>query len=103
MTPTAVAAFDPIFWLHHANVDRHLALHQALYPDTFVESCAAEFPTYTIETGTILNAESGKLSDLLSLLRLTVSSSHSLPYERCGRLLDVHRYTQHLRSDVHIS
>jgi tyrosinase len=60
MTPPAVAAFDPIFWLHHANVDRQLALHQALYPDTYVNSCAAEFPTYTIEVDTILDAGSGK-------------------------------------------
>lgn len=30
------AAFDPVFWLHHANVDRQLALWQALYPDTYV-------------------------------------------------------------------
>jgi tyrosinase len=60
MTPVAVSAFDPIFWLHHANVDRHLALHQALYPNTYIDSCAAEFPTYTIEVDTILNADSGE-------------------------------------------
>ncbi|KAF2690201.1 Di-copper centre-containing protein [Lentithecium fluviatile CBS 122367] len=58
MTPPAVAAFDPIFWLHHANVDRHLAIHQALYPNTYLTSCAAEFPTYTIEIGEILDANS---------------------------------------------
>src|SRR5262245_38036315 len=26
MSPTAVTAFDPMFWFHHANVDRQLAL-----------------------------------------------------------------------------
>ncbi|KAF2001264.1 Di-copper centre-containing protein [Amniculicola lignicola CBS 123094] len=30
------AAYDPVFWLHHANVDRQLAIWQALYPDTYV-------------------------------------------------------------------
>ncbi|KAK0639801.1 hypothetical protein B0T16DRAFT_337781 [Cercophora newfieldiana] len=30
--PTEWSAFDPIFWLHHANVDRLWALWQAVYP-----------------------------------------------------------------------
>ena len=28
-----VSRFDPIFWLHHCNVDRMYALWQALHPD----------------------------------------------------------------------
>ncbi|KAL8745329.1 MAG: hypothetical protein Q9184_007889 [Pyrenodesmia sp. 2 TL-2023] len=31
------AGFDPLFWLHHANVDRLLAIWQALHPDSYVE------------------------------------------------------------------
>ncbi|KAI9804942.1 MAG: hypothetical protein M1833_006245 [Piccolia ochrophora] len=31
-----VAAFDPIFWMHHCNVDRLTALYQALYPDVWI-------------------------------------------------------------------
>ncbi|KAI4129108.1 MAG: hypothetical protein LQ338_002406 [Usnochroma carphineum] len=31
------AGFDPVFWLHHANVDRLLAIWQALHPDSYVE------------------------------------------------------------------
>lgn len=31
-----VAAFDPVFWMHHCNIDRLLAIFQALYPDKFV-------------------------------------------------------------------
>ena len=31
-----VAAFDPIFWLHHCQVDRVLALWQAAYPNIYV-------------------------------------------------------------------
>jgi tyrosinase len=36
MADPAAAAFDPIFWLHHCNVDRVLALWQAVYPDVYV-------------------------------------------------------------------
>lgn len=32
------AGFDPAFWLHHAQVDRLLAIWQALHPDSYVES-----------------------------------------------------------------
>jgi tyrosinase len=31
-----VAAFDPLFWLHHTNIDRYLAMHQLLSPNTWV-------------------------------------------------------------------
>jgi hypothetical protein len=31
-----VAAFDPIFWLHHVNIDRLLTMHQLLVPNTWV-------------------------------------------------------------------
>ena len=36
MADPAVAAFDPIFWLHHCQIDRLLALWQAVYPSTYV-------------------------------------------------------------------
>lgn len=32
------AGFDPLFWLHHAQVDRLLAIWQTLYPDSYVEA-----------------------------------------------------------------
>lgn len=32
MSVTNAASFDPIFWLHHCNVDRMVALYQAIYP-----------------------------------------------------------------------
>ena len=38
MGDPAVAAFDPIFWFHHCQVDRVLALWQAVYPDTYVSA-----------------------------------------------------------------
>ncbi|KAF2752129.1 Di-copper centre-containing protein [Sporormia fimetaria CBS 119925] len=32
------SAFDPLFWLHHANVDRLLAMYQVISPHTWVSS-----------------------------------------------------------------
>ncbi|KAF2751094.1 Di-copper centre-containing protein [Sporormia fimetaria CBS 119925] len=58
MSPASVSAFDPMFWLHHANVDRQLAIYQAIYPDTYVEPCASQSSTFTIEEGEMLDAES---------------------------------------------
>lgn len=36
MRDITVAAFDPIFWLHHCNVDRIFALWCAAFPDIYV-------------------------------------------------------------------
>ncbi|PQE32183.1 di-copper centre-containing protein [Rutstroemia sp. NJR-2017a WRK4] len=51
MTSVPVAAFDPIFWGHHANIDRMLALWQAIYPDTYVDPTAQRGGTFTIASG----------------------------------------------------
>lgn len=37
MTMLAYSAFDPIFWLHHANVDRLTAIYQAINYGRFVQ------------------------------------------------------------------
>lgn len=60
MSPASVSAFDPMFWMHHANVDRQLALYQAVFPETYVDTCIADTPTYTINTGDTLDANSRK-------------------------------------------
>jgi len=46
MGDPAVAAFDPIFWLHHCNVDRLLALWQTAYPDVYVSAGPDMFGTF---------------------------------------------------------
>ncbi|KAJ5925145.1 hypothetical protein N7454_007784 [Penicillium verhagenii] len=44
MSQIPVASFDPMFWLHHCNIDRIFALWQALNPDKwFVENKVNEF------------------------------------------------------------
>lgn len=42
------AAFDPVFWLHHTNVDRMIALWQAIYTHGWVVQEISNITTYTI-------------------------------------------------------
>ena len=42
------SAFDPVFFLHHANVDRLFAIWQAIYPDSWVTNTTAQAGTATI-------------------------------------------------------
>lgn len=55
MTFPSSAGFDPIFLLHHANVDRHYALWQASFPDAWwlPGEMAAFQNSFTTKTGTI--------------------------------------------------
>ncbi|KAF8249103.1 Di-copper centre-containing protein [Wilcoxina mikolae CBS 423.85] len=46
MGNVAVAAFDPIFWLHHAQVDRLATIYQAIFPDSIVSPLARSQPNY---------------------------------------------------------
>ncbi|CAG7564494.1 unnamed protein product [Fusarium equiseti] len=39
MSDVPVAAFDPIFWLHHTQIDRLLAIWQSLYPTLWWDKC----------------------------------------------------------------
>ncbi|KAF2478091.1 Di-copper centre-containing protein [Lindgomyces ingoldianus] len=41
------SAFDPIFWLHHTNIDRMLAIWQALNPDSYVTPMAQPYSTFS--------------------------------------------------------
>ncbi|EPS37967.1 hypothetical protein H072_8323 [Dactylellina haptotyla CBS 200.50] len=45
MTYVPYSAYDPIFWLHHCNMDRIMAMYQASRPDTFVEPMGS-IPTF---------------------------------------------------------
>lgn len=51
MTYLSLAAFDPVFWLHHANVDRLFALWQAINPNSYGGSQTASHSTWTIAAG----------------------------------------------------
>ncbi|KAK5105825.1 hypothetical protein LTR62_002105 [Meristemomyces frigidus] len=58
MTYLATAAFDPIFWLHHCNVDRLFALWQSQNPSAYGGSQPAPHDTWTIAQGTTQDANS---------------------------------------------
>ncbi|KAJ8091638.1 hypothetical protein PM082_020872 [Marasmius tenuissimus] len=55
MGDTTVAAFDPIFWMHHAQVDRLLSLWSILYPGTWVSPSKSEEGTWTRPIGVPIN------------------------------------------------
>lgn len=44
MADLSFAAFDPIFYLHHANIDRLFALWQALHPDSYLCNDTSIYP-----------------------------------------------------------
>ncbi|TFK69976.1 Di-copper centre-containing protein [Pluteus cervinus] len=57
MSEPAVAGFDPIFWLHHANVDRLLAVWQALNANEWVVPGDSDEGTRTIPLGTTVTTD----------------------------------------------
>ncbi|KAH9980148.1 hypothetical protein BGW80DRAFT_483046 [Lactifluus volemus] len=59
MGNTYVAGFDPIFFLHHANVDRILSLWAAINPGVWVTSAPAEGGTWTISGNDTIDSNTG--------------------------------------------
>jgi tyrosinase len=53
--------FDPIFWLHHSNVDRYLSLWQAIHPDIWVSQGPEREGSMGFAPGTELNKDSSTL------------------------------------------
>ncbi|KAF2857624.1 Di-copper centre-containing protein [Piedraia hortae CBS 480.64] len=58
MTYLDYSAFDPIFWLHHANIDRLFAMYQAVYPSTYVEPMAQLEQTFATTQGQVMDVNS---------------------------------------------
>ncbi|KAH7330221.1 hypothetical protein BKA65DRAFT_404823 [Rhexocercosporidium sp. MPI-PUGE-AT-0058] len=48
MSILSYSAFDPIFWLHHANVDRLFALYQAINPNSYLTPQIEQSGTYAL-------------------------------------------------------
>ena len=51
MGSLSYSAFDPLFWLHHTNVDRITALYQCIHPDRWLISAPEPQGTFTIPQG----------------------------------------------------
>ena len=58
MSVLSTAAFDPVFWLHHCNVDRLFAMWQAVYPNSYGGHQIAPTSTWTVPKGSTQNANS---------------------------------------------
>ncbi|KAB8292555.1 hypothetical protein EYC80_008264 [Monilinia laxa] len=52
MSAPDYAAFDPLFWLHHTNVDRQFAIWQALNPNSYAINKTSTDGTFSITSGT---------------------------------------------------
>lgn len=61
MSDPAISAFDPIFWLHHANIDRLLAMWQAINPQSFVTPTVNAFGSYAEPRGFVDDGDSSLL------------------------------------------
>jgi tyrosinase len=57
VTDVGYAGFDPIFWLHHANVDRLGVMWQAIYPSATMSSAREGGGTWTLVSGQTITAQ----------------------------------------------
>lgn len=57
MTYLPLSSYDPVFFLHHCNVDRLFALWQTINPDSYVPTATAPHSTWVIPSGATLNAD----------------------------------------------
>ncbi|KAH9819777.1 Di-copper centre-containing protein [Teratosphaeria destructans] len=58
MTYLDYSAFDPVFWLHHAMIDRCFALWQAIWTDSYVEPMAQVEQSYYSSVGDVEDVNS---------------------------------------------
>lgn len=77
-----VAGHDPIFFLHHCNVDRLLALWQAINYNSFVPSSTAEDGTWVYPANSTINAATRAYLKHISsaLLRLNATVIALAPF-----------------------
>jgi tyrosinase len=60
MAIVQLAAFDPIFWMHHTQIDRLTAMWQVLYPDSYLTPDIQKPATYWSAAGMRIDADTGK-------------------------------------------
>ncbi|GAM85668.1 hypothetical protein ANO11243_036750 [Dothideomycetidae sp. 11243] len=59
MTYLDYSAFDPIFWLHHTNIDRLWDMWSTVNPNTYVQQANAKGSTFTYPAGTSIDSNFG--------------------------------------------
>ena len=70
MSNPSVAAFDPLFFLHHANVDRVIALWEALNAGVWVVPGSSGGGSWTVPAGSQVDANTST-HDVAYALHLT--------------------------------
>lgn len=56
MTYIPFSSFDPLFWLHHTNLDRLFAMWQTIHPDSWITPQPARVASYTTLAGQIVDS-----------------------------------------------
>jgi len=95
MANVPVAGFDPLFWLHHCNVDRLLALWMAVHPRVVVTPGKQPGSTQSIPPGSTVDAKTSLTPFRNSAQTVSYhTSAHSYDMSRYGysyEELDPHR------------
>ncbi|KAJ8061925.1 hypothetical protein OCU04_009712 [Sclerotinia nivalis] len=95
------AAFDPLFWLHHTNVDRQFAIWQALNPNSYAINKPSSDGTFSIESGaqetsttalTPFNNTTGKTYWTSDGVRSTATFNYAYPETQQWKFLTVQQY-----------
>jgi tyrosinase len=61
MSDASTSAFDPVFWLHHTNVDRLFAMWQAINPHSYIVPTINTLGSYAEPRGFLNTGESNLL------------------------------------------
>jgi hypothetical protein len=83
----ASASFDPIFWMHHAMVDRMLAMWQTLHPNSWIETHNGT-KTWTISADMNVNGSTREYPKQTIGPALTKGSSDTLLHGHKWHILD---------------
>jgi tyrosinase len=88
MASVDVAAFDPNFFLHHANVDRLCALWQITYPEdsSWIKPSASCEGTYVIESGQTEDENTPLFPFLKKQPKATPKGKHFWSQKMCDML-----------------
>ncbi|KAL8419864.1 hypothetical protein RB594_002862 [Gaeumannomyces avenae] len=56
MTYIPFSSFDPLFWLHHTNLDRLFAMWQTIHPESWITPQPARMASYTTLAGQMVDS-----------------------------------------------
>ena len=87
MSDPAVAAFDPIFWLHYANIDRLVSLWEALNPDVWVSQGQSGVGSWTQPRNVPVDASSGMFTTTCTASRILIVVARLDAIQRLGHHL----------------